>query len=257
MTAGFFSFTEVTDPAAHHSYNEWHQLDHMPEQFPLDGIVFGQRWVWPPARRTSAQGGPGVRNAGDAVAVAPFDRVHYVTLYLMREPLDTTLTEFLDLGKQLGRVGRFHRDRHAHLSGPFELIDTRAAARVQISAEAVPYRPHGGVHVIVESLVGDDHACAGYDTWWRDEHAPALCGLDGVAGVWQFETSSRFDAHIWRPGPRRVTVAWIDGDLDHTSSALALLDGTRESRSQGIASADMIATLETITPWQWDWFDRA
>ncbi len=34
---GFFSFTEVTDPAEHRSYNEWHQLDHMPEQFPIAG----------------------------------------------------------------------------------------------------------------------------------------------------------------------------------------------------------------------------
>jgi len=40
---GFFSFTEITDPNEHHSYNEWHQLDHMPEQFPLSGIVYGQR----------------------------------------------------------------------------------------------------------------------------------------------------------------------------------------------------------------------
>ena len=38
-THGFFSFTEVTDPAEHRSYNEWHQLDHLPEQFPLAGIV--------------------------------------------------------------------------------------------------------------------------------------------------------------------------------------------------------------------------
>ena len=34
---GFFSFTEVTDPAEHHAYNAWHQLDHLPEQFPLRG----------------------------------------------------------------------------------------------------------------------------------------------------------------------------------------------------------------------------
>ena len=48
---GFFSFTEITDPAEHRSYNEWHQLDHMPEQFPLPGVVFGQRWVSTPACR--------------------------------------------------------------------------------------------------------------------------------------------------------------------------------------------------------------
>ena len=34
---GFFSFTEITDPAEHRSYNEWHMLDHMPEQYPIAG----------------------------------------------------------------------------------------------------------------------------------------------------------------------------------------------------------------------------
>ena len=53
---GFFSFTEITDPAEHHSYNEWHQLDHMPEQYPLDGIAYGQRWVSTPACRAARVG---------------------------------------------------------------------------------------------------------------------------------------------------------------------------------------------------------
>ncbi len=251
VSAGFFSFTEVTDPAEHRSYNEWHQLDHMPEQFPLDGIVYGQRWVWPPARRTSAQGG-----AAEALAVAPFDRVHYVTLYLMRDPLDETLTEFLALGKELGRVGRFHRHRRAHLSGPFALVDARASDRVLVSAEAVPYRPHHGVHVIVESLTGDERARTGHDEWWHTEHAPRMCALDGVAGVWQFQTSPRFDAQVWRPGPRRITIVWIDGDLDATTRQLKALGGGPGPAGAG-ARPEMAATLETITPWQWDWFEGA
>ena len=51
VKVGFFSFTEITDPAEHRSYNEWHQLDHMPEQYPLAGMAFGQRWVSTPACR--------------------------------------------------------------------------------------------------------------------------------------------------------------------------------------------------------------
>jgi hypothetical protein len=249
VRAGFFSFTEITDPEAHHSYNEWHQLDHMPEQFPLPGIVYGQRWVWPPARRTSAQ--------GPTAATPPFDRVHYVTLYLMQEPLDETLTDFLELGKQLGRLGRFHEQRHAHLSGPFALVDTQAAARVLVSPEAVPYRPHRGIQVIVESLADDEAAVARYDEWWRAEHAPARCELDGVAGVWQFATSTRFDKHRWRPGPRRIAVTWIDGDLDTTTAQLAALDEFRSAHAAGAATCEMQATLETITPWQWDWFEQS
>ena len=97
---GFFSFTEITDPGEHHSYNEWHQLDHMPEQFPLDGIAYGQRWVSTPACR-----------AARTVSEPPLDSIHYMTLYLMTEPVERTLAEFRQLGRDLRELGRFHRVR--------------------------------------------------------------------------------------------------------------------------------------------------
>src|SRR5579864_2585896 len=105
---GFFSFTEVTDPAEHRSYNEWHQLDHMPEQYPIQGVAYGQRWVSTPACRRAR-----------AVDGAPLTAVHYMTLYLMGEPVDATLEEFRALGERLHAVGRFHEHRRARLSGPF------------------------------------------------------------------------------------------------------------------------------------------
>ena len=57
VEVGFFSFTEITDPSEHRAYNEWHQLDHMPEQLPLRGVAYGARWVSTPA----CTGAPGRR----------------------------------------------------------------------------------------------------------------------------------------------------------------------------------------------------
>ncbi len=91
---GFFSFTEITDPAEHHSYNEWHMLDHMPEQYPIPGIVYGQRWVSTPACR-----------AARAVSGEQLDPVHYLTCYLMTEPVEETLKEFYEHGRA-AREGR-------------------------------------------------------------------------------------------------------------------------------------------------------
>jgi hypothetical protein len=103
---GFFSFSEVTDPAAHRAYNEWHQLDHLPEQFSLDGILFGQRWVCTPGCRQ------------DRVAVSPLlERCHYMTLYLMRD--DGVLPGFFALAQRLRKEDRFFADRLSHLSGSF------------------------------------------------------------------------------------------------------------------------------------------
>jgi hypothetical protein len=75
-----FSFTEITEPNEHHSYNEWHMLDHMPEQYPIAGIAYGQRWVSTPANA-----------AARAVAEAPLDAVHYLTCYVKTEPVEETL----------------------------------------------------------------------------------------------------------------------------------------------------------------------
>ena len=53
VKVGFFSFTEITDPDEHRSLQRVAQLDHMPEQFPFDGIAYGQRWVSTPACRAA------------------------------------------------------------------------------------------------------------------------------------------------------------------------------------------------------------
>ena len=164
---GFFSFTEVTDPSAHEAYNAWHQLDHLPEQFTIDGIVFGRRWVRSPRCR-----------AAEAATGALLDRFHYMTLYLLRD--ESVVPEFFALAKRLHAEDRFFAARRALLSGPFAVVGRWAAPRVAVSAGAVPYRPAQGVHVVV---------------------GPAVPGAElvrhpGVAGAWQFfDAEQRPDHH--------------------------------------------------------------
>jgi hypothetical protein len=210
VQVGFFSFTEITDPTEHHSYNEWHMLDHMPEQYPLAGIVYGQRWVSTPACRAA-------RTASDDA----LDSIHYMTLYLMSDPVEETIAEFMQLGKELRAKDRFHLHRRARLSGPFRLEASAVAERVLISAEAVPYRPNKGIHVVVQTV---------------DRPGPHLgewCATPGVAGAWTFAD----DTH-------RITVAWLDEE-PLTVAPPPMHD----------ASVVFAGPLETITPWQWTWFD--
>jgi len=225
VSYGFFSFTEVTDPAAHHAYNEWHQLDHLPEQYPLPGIVHGQRWVSTPACR-----------AARAVSEPPLDPIHYVTCYLMAEPIGPTLDDFFALGKELHRLDRFFRARRAHLTGPFRVETAGATARVLISAAAVPFRPNRGVYVIVEEPGNDDAA-------------GELLTIPGVAGVWTFATDDALTSPRWTTGARHITVAWLDAEPLTVAADIAPLVAART----GVAFA---GPFETITPWRWDWFDR-
>ncbi len=179
---GFFSFTEVTDPSAHEAYNAWHQLDHMPEQFTIDGITFGQRWVRSPRCR-----------AVEAATSPLLDPFHYMTLYLMDD--EGAVPEFFALARRLYAEDRFFAERKALLSGPFEIAGRWAAPRVAVSAGAVPFRPSNGVYVVVGPPVEGE----------------AMVEQPGVAGTWQFTDPS---------SNRHVTVAFVDGDLWQAATAL-------------------------------------
>ena len=208
---GFFSFTEITDPSGHEAYNAWHQLDHMPEQFTIEGITFGQRWVRSPRCV-----------AAEAATSAPFDRFHYMTLYLMRD--EGCLPEFFALAKRLAAEDRFFAARRAILSGPFEVAGRWAAPRVAISAGAVPFRPSQGVYVVVGPPIDGS----------------ALVDHHGVAGTWQF---------VGTRGDRAVTVAFVDGDLWQGAAALGPAC-TRPGR-EGLEWA---GPLERVDAFRWDWF---
>jgi hypothetical protein len=227
---GFFSFTEITDPTEHRSYNEWHQLDHMPEQYPLPGMAFGQRWVSTPACR-----------AARAVDGPLLDAVHYVTLYLMTEPVEETLEAFRALGGHLRQVGRFHEHRRALLSGPFEVQSIAAAPRVLISAEAVPYRPNRGAYLVVQEGVFES-----------DDDDEALLETDGVAGVWIFASASEHHG-AWHPGRRRLTVCFLDEEPLAVAAALGEVVRRGDGDGRTVIHA---GPVETVTPWRWDWFDE-
>jgi hypothetical protein len=179
---GFFSFTEITDPSAHEAYNAWHQLDHLPEQFTVDGITFGQRSVRSPRCRSA-----------EAASGPLLDPFHYMTLYLMRD--EGCLPPFFALAERLRGEDRFFNPRRALLSGPFEVVARWAAPRVAVSAEAVPFRPSEGVYAVVGPPVDGGE----------------LVGQPGVAGAWQFAD---------REGGRTVTLAFVDGDLWQAASTL-------------------------------------
>lgn len=219
-TFGFVSFTEV-EPGAHQSYNEWHLFDHLPEQLPLAGIVWGQRWVLTPALRAQC------------TAELPLDRTHYVTLYLLAEPIEQTLAEFRALAVALRGLGRFHQQRTSHLFGPMAVESWHTADPHHISAEAVPFRPCTGVHVRL--------APASVPAPRRAVELP------GVAGTWSFVGDP--DQSPPELVGLRATWSWLDGDPAETAAAEAAVPRPHD--------LVLDATFETVDPrGPWDWFDH-
>ncbi len=232
VDVGFFSFTEVPLPA-HRAYNEWHQLDHLPEQYALPGIAHGERWVASP----------------DCVAARIVDddtlgRAQYLTLYLIGDPVEATIDAFGALAGELRKQDRFFEDRTALLAGGWRVAHAATSPRLPISPAVIPWRPAAGVFALVER--NDAATGPGLEP---------LLEVDGVAGGWTFVPDPWLTRTWWVMRPYRITVLWLDADPIATTTKL---EPALRDRWQDTASTPVLAgPLRTITPGKWDWFGEA
>jgi hypothetical protein len=202
VKSGFFAATHVTDSTRHVVYNAWHSTDHIPENLALDGVVLATRWVAPQRYLTE-------RHVTDEV----FEQHQYLVHYLMTEPVSTVFREFSDLGARTRNLGRFFAERDIVYAGHHRLLKSYPAEVVPISAEAVPFRPHRGVVVMVTDLPDPKHEQEQSQTWDRAV-IPAGLHVPGVLGASWFSCT---DVVVWtRPraltGRRDVTVFYVDRD---------------------------------------------
>ena len=137
------------------AYLRWHLLDHLPEQYSIPGIRLGTRW------RADDECVAMRLTATDDLAP-----VRHVVSYLMAEPAAQTLTAFARLGRRLAEEGRYPEPATPHLLGAFERHRAYAAPSARVSADAVPFRPHRGVYLVVERFAAE----ASVDGWWRWHH---------------------------------------------------------------------------------------
>ncbi len=253
----YFSFAQITERSEHRAFNEYHQLDHLPENLALPAVACGQRWVRSPDCASRAP-----------AADTDLDGVHYVTMYWLRHPLEASRREWMELGTRARFWGR--RDDlgvvRRPLIGAFSPVRGVAHPRVKVAPHVLPLRPMRGVQVTVSDLVGDEVAVERTCRWHEEVQVPALLDCRGVAGVWSFVSESSFPASTGvGPGqappaagtaPVRIQVAFLDEDplevFDELAerqrelSSAGALDGTERVRFS--------SPLRTITPWEWDWF---
>jgi hypothetical protein len=215
IEAGFFSLTSAVEGGTEDEYLRWHLLDHLPEQHSLRGVRLGTRW-----RADEAC------VAARIVATPGFEPVRHAVCYLMADPVVQTLHEFGALAGRLRGEGRMPMRAVQHLLGALSLESARSRV---VSPDALPFRPHTGVVLIVESGDGDLDAAAG-----------PLMEVDGVAGVLSFRATDalgrgadqgeRFGLPPWNPQGHSATIAYVDADLLATTQRLTSL---LERRWQG------------------------
>ena len=241
VKVGFFSLSRRSPSGDDRPYLAWHQLDHMPEQYQLPGLVLGQRWAATAACRASRAAGAG-----------EWAEVEHVVCYLMGRPVDETVDEFLALGRQLAEQGRFSSALPSTYRGALRLLGTRAAERVLVSPEVVPFRPHRGIYLIVDSPVDG----AAQDARLQRLHTdmlPSLVSVPGVAGAWSFATTPTIRRPLFTPGDLRITVCYLDDDPAAVGDGLAPVVG-RHWEGDAAAHLLLAAPFESLVTVDWQRF---
>lgn len=265
----YFSLTEILDPAHHRTHNEWHQLDHRPENLLLPGIVWGDRWVRSPDCVQASAG-----------LASEYARVHYAIMYWFREPLQETLDAFFVLSErsfQWGRSPQIGWTRRP-LRGFFSPVKGYVASHVRVSADALPLRPVKGIHVTVSRLRRHDAVAEDIFRWYDEVRIPDLLQCRGAAGAWTLASDDLFPPPWDREGPAwsfadsnsrsaeasslRMTLIYLDEDpLEYLADVAAREPAWRASgRLRDTSSVEEVfftSPFRMIVPWEWSWFDHA
>jgi hypothetical protein len=247
----FFSFAEVIDPRRHRDYNEWHQLDHRPENLALDGIRHGERWVRTPAcAQASVVGDP--RLAG----------THYVNMYWFRSPVERSFREWQALAERSYQWGRRPELEYTSrgMMGLFSTVKSYASPRVLVSPDAVPFRPARGVLLSLRRFEAHSKEAHRYFAVYDHDYAPTVLATTGVVGIWTFSSVSTTIDPSWRPVPGSTTFDPSGRDAGTLRAELVFVDEDPLTVQQALPRHEggeeiFTSALLPIRAWHWDWFD--
>ena len=239
---GVLSLSEASPDGDDRPYLAWHQLDHMPEQYQIPGMVWAQRWAMSPAarRRPPAHGGrlAGVRN---------------VVLYLVGDPVGQSLDDFFELGRRLSGLGRMRTLLPSPFLGGLHLLEALSGPGGPVSAEVAPFRPNRGVHLVLEEVT-DPGGLAGHQRWVHHELLPALAAAPGVVGVWSFATTGHHRHPNFTPGRYGLTVCYLDEEPDVVGPALDQLWSSAWARPGATVTPLLAAPFASLVRPEWDRF---
>lgn len=244
---GFMSFVRLEDPSVKKEYNAWHQLDHLPENRALPGVIWGDRWSLTAECKKLAQG--------------VHRNIDYVGMYWFASPVDQALADWTQLGEDSFQWGRgpllpgVKRDMLAF----FKPVKGYTTPEARVSAEVLPMRPHTGVHISVTQF-DDAHSLETHESHTREdlETIPALLQVEGVIGAWTFSyhsaqrhSSLPFEGSAELPqGSMRVRVSFLEGDVLEVAQRVQAI----EAQVDSVEGSTLLlsAPLQTIIPWK-DW----
>jgi hypothetical protein len=236
------------DADAIEEWNRWYDLEHVPPNVSMPGVMLGRRYVAPPALHRARRVDPSSGFAGG--------RGTFLTIYtLCGEPSDafadmTALRDKLYEGDRM----QFPADKKAVREGDVLRLTwcTPDPSRTLESVD-VPFVGHTGM-LVVQRRPGNGGADGGaIGQWYREEWAPKVVALDNVHGVASTSSLNRegldIDFVYFEGDPVAATEA-IRAAAPHHPDAVVVLDAPflhidplRYPWADDIRASDLPATV--------------
>ncbi|AKK30021.1 hypothetical protein [Mycobacterium sp. EPa45] len=218
ITTLFVSMARRHPEGTDAEYLRWHTLDHRPEQHRLSAVRASLRLVSTPDCRVAR-----------AASAGQYDEIDHVMTYFFTAP--SGMDGFLDLSQALGDAGRKLTLLPPVERGVYDVESRRAADRVKIGADVLPWWPAKGVYLLLERGDGPtDH----------------LLDIDGVAGTWTARALD-VDAKLANaPSGQSLTYCFLDDD------PVAVAERLQPALRQRATEVLLAAPFHTLVPHEWD-----
>jgi hypothetical protein len=161
-------------------WNRWYDLEHVPPNVSMPGVMLGRRYVAPPALHDSRR----------TVAASPFADGHsvFLTIYTLCVEPSSAFDDMTVLRDKLydGNRMRFPADKKIVREGDVLRIEHALGDPAgTLEAGDVPFVGHTAI-VVVQRQQDES-----IDAWYRTDWAPRVVDLDGVHGVVSFSSVTR------------------------------------------------------------------
>jgi hypothetical protein len=161
-------------------WNRWYDLEHVPPNLSMPGVMLGHRYVATPALHGSRRTDPG----------SPFADGHsvFLTIYTLCVEPSSAFDDMTILRDKLydGDRMRFPADKKVVREGDvLRLTYALGDPTGTLEAEDVPFVGHTGIVVIQR----ESHESL--DAWYATDWTPRVVALDGVHGVVSYSSVTR------------------------------------------------------------------
>jgi hypothetical protein len=213
-------------------WNRWYDLEHVPPNVSMPGVMLGRRYAAPPELHE-------IRVADPSCG---FGNQHgtFVTIYTLCEPPLDTVARMSTLREKLYAENRMNfppEKKVVRDGGALVLVSALSSRELNLPVEDVPFLGHTAI-LLVQRRGSDAVA-----DWYHTEWAAKVVGVDGVHGV----MSLRYEGKTGE----ELDVVFMEGDAEALTKAV-------RTAAPHHADATIVADAPflLIDPMRYPWADE-